>query len=224
MNKTPRSEGPARLDRRTAIRWMLAGGAAALIVRARLLRAGMASDPAHGYGTDPDLLKAHKPGDSWPLTMTVQQRRTAGVLADLILPADGISPSASAVGVVDFIDEWVSAPYPDFVADGRSVADGLAWIEAESVRRFGVGFPDASEAQRTALCDELSLDPPSPALKGPSAFFLLFRNLAATGFYTSPEGVRDLGYVGNVPLARFDGPPPELIKKLGLEDEARSLG
>jgi len=31
--------------------------------------------------------------------------------------------------------------------------------------------------------------------------------------------MKDLGYVGNVPLARFEGPPPELVRKLGLEDE-----
>jgi hypothetical protein len=31
--------------------------------------------------------------------------------------------------------------------------------------------------------------------------------------------MRDLGYVGNVALARFDGPPPEVLRKVGLEGE-----
>jgi len=33
--------------------------------------------------------------------------------------------------------------------------------------------------------------------------------------------MRDLGYVGNVPLAHFDGPPAELVAKLGLAAEVR---
>jgi hypothetical protein len=29
--------------------------------------------------------------------------------------------------------------------------------------------------------------------------------------------MKDIGYVGNVPLASFDGPPTEVLRKLGLE-------
>jgi hypothetical protein len=29
--------------------------------------------------------------------------------------------------------------------------------------------------------------------------------------------MKDLGYVGNVPLASFDGPPVEVLRRLGLE-------
>ena len=31
--------------------------------------------------------------------------------------------------------------------------------------------------------------------------------------------MRDLGYVGNIPLPSFDGPPPEVLERLGLEGE-----
>ena len=47
-------------------------------------------------------------------------------------------------------------------------------------------------------------------------FFARFRDLTATGFYTSPVGMKDIGYVGNTPLAQFEGPPPEVLRKLGL--------
>jgi hypothetical protein len=33
--------------------------------------------------------------------------------------------------------------------------------------------------------------------------------------------MRDIGYVGNMPLAKFEGPPAELIQKLGLADEVK---
>src|SRR5205814_8086851 len=46
--------------------------------------------------------------------------------------------------------------------------------------------------------------------------FALYRDLTAGGFHSTPVGRKDLGYIGNVPLARFDGPPPELLKKLNL--------
>ena len=52
------------------------------------------------------------------------------------------------------------------------------------------------------------------------------RNLVAAGFFTTPAGMKDLGYVGNVPLARFEGPPPELVRKVGrcVSGWARSDG
>ena len=43
-----------------------------------------------------------------------------------------------------------------------------------------------------------------------------FRDLTAGGFYTTPAGTKDLRYVGNVALERFDGPPPEVLAMVGL--------
>jgi hypothetical protein len=31
------------------------------------------------------------------------------------------------------------------------------------------------------------------------------------GFYTTPEGWRDIQYAGDVPLVTFEGPPPEVL-------------
>ena len=139
-----------------------------------------------------------------------------------MIPADDHSPSASAVGVTDFIDEFVSAPYPDYVRDGKKIVDGLAWLDGESTKRFGAVFAEATEAQRISLCEAISYDEPAdPALKPASEFFKRFRNLVASGFYTTPVGMKDIGYVGNVPLAQFDGPPADLVAKLGLTDEVK---
>ena len=206
-----------RIDRRTAIKWMLAASAT-LAIDPRFGRAQTAADPSgKGYGTDPDLLKHYQAGDLWPLTLTESQRRTAAALADVIIPADDRSPAASAVGVVDFIDEWISAPYPDQQEDRPVVLAGLAWIDAEATKRFAKGFVELTDAQKSAICDDICYAAKAkPEFKTPAHFFATFRNLTSGGFYSSPEGRKDLRYIGNVPLAQFDGPPPEVLKKAGL--------
>jgi hypothetical protein len=215
------SHDPVRLDRREAIKWMLAASASVALLERRGLSteesAAAGANPASGYGTDPDLLKEYKPGDVWPLTFTAAQRRTAAALCDLIIPADDQSPAASSLGVPDFIDEWISAPYPGHEKDRATVVDGLAWLEAEAQRRFGRNFTDLVPVQTFAICDDICHVPDAkPGLKKAAEFFKKFRELTAGGFYTTKEGTKDIGYVGNVPLTAFDGPPPEVLKKLGL--------
>ena len=220
-------ELPPRIDRRLAIKWMLAAGAGALLADGLSLGGAGAPSPGpagapQGYGVDPDLVKARKAGEYWPLTFTDAERRVAAALCDVIIPAEGDCPSASALGVQDFIDEWISSPYPMTAADRQPVVEGLAWVEAESARRFGRGFAAALDAQRLALCEDICREAPEGSELAPaSRFFRRFRDLASAGFYTTPAGMRDLGYVGNVPLARFDGPPAGLVAKLGLGDEVK---
>lgn len=203
------------MDRRTTLKWMFA--AAASLPLGHLVPAA-AKGKAQPYGSDPRLLDVYHPGELWPLTFSAHERQCATLLCDIIIPADATSPSASAVGVVDFIDEWISAPYPEQQRDRPVILDGLAWIEAESQRRFSTGFTSAIRRQQTAICDDIcDREAAKPELKDAAKFFARFRDLTSGGFYTTPEGMKDLGYIGNVPLATFDGPPPELIKKLGLD-------
>lgn len=219
------SPEPHRIDRRVAIKWMLTASAGAMLTRLPSLGATPVSAPPSGglgYGTDPNLMKEYKPGDYWPLTFTGAQRRGAALLCDIILPGDAQSPSASSVGVTDFVDEWVSAPYPDNVRDGKVIMAGLSWLDAESTKRFGTAFADASDAQRLALCEDMSMKAPEGSeMADARKFFALFRNLVASGYFTTPEGMKAIGYVGNVPLARFEGPPADLVAKFGLTDEVK---
>ena len=201
-----------RIDRRTAVKWVLAAAAAMQLPKPTFADSMVKS----GYGKDPDLLKIYKADSLWPLTLSKSQRATATVLSDVIVPADDQSPAASSVGVVDFIDEWISAPYPDSVRDKPVILEGLAWIDAESQRRFKKDFAKLSETQRAAICDDISAANPKPELAKAAAFFNRYRSLTVGGFYTTPVGMKDLGYVGNVALTSFDGPPPEVLKKLGL--------
>jgi hypothetical protein len=186
------SKLPARMDRRLAIKWMLAAGAGAMIADPFSFGASDSAAPAtapggKGYGTDPDLMKVYKPGDYWPLTFTDAERREAAALCDVIIPADAQSPSASAVGVADFVDEWVSAPYPNNVSDRKMIMEGLAWLSAESTKRFGASFAGATDAQRLALCEEISVSAPENSqAEGPSRFFRRFRNLTSPALRVPP--------------------------------------
>jgi hypothetical protein len=205
------------MDRRAAIKWMLTAAASLAVLNREGRAAGAATPSGHGYGTDPDLLKDYKPGDVWPLTLTEAQRRTAAALCDVIIPADAKSPSASAVHVQDFIDEWISAPYPEQQRDRTTVLEGLAWIEAEAQKRFQASFADLVRKQQTTICDDICHVPKAKAeFKQAAHFFRKYRDLTAGGFYTTPEGMKDIGYIGNTPLATFEGPPPEVLQKLGL--------
>ena len=210
------------MDRRTSIKWVLAASASWPLLQAR---GAVAAAPARanstaavkGYGTDPDLLKTYHPGDVWPLTLTAAQRQLAAMLADLIIPADDHSPSATSVGVVDFIDEWVSAPYADCQRDRPIVLAGFTWLDAEAARRFAKRFAALAPTQQVSICDDIcDARRAAPARREAATFFALYRDLTAAGFYSTEAGRKDLGYIGNVPLTHFEGPPPEILKKLGL--------
>ena len=202
------------MDRRTSIKWVLAASAAWPLSAPHAARAD-STPTARGYGTDPNLLTVYHPGELWPLTFTAPQRRLAGILADIIIPADEHSPSASSVGVVEFIDEWVSAPYPASQRDRPIVLGGFTWLNDEAARRVGKGFSDLAATEQHGICDDICYESSSKC-RDAARFFALYRDLTAGGFYSTPVGRKDLGYIGNVPLASFDGPPRELLKKLNL--------
>jgi len=218
---------PPRMPRRDAIRWMLAAAAsvsaldrAAFGVRPKIT--GSPEGVEGGYGTDPNLMKVYAPGDCWPLTFTDAQRKTAAAWCDVIIPEDDKSPSASKVGVVDFIDEWISSPYPQQKPDRKIVLDGLDWIEAESRKRFEKDFASLNEEQKHAICDDICHGAKAKKeFKEAAKYFSKFRSLTAGGFYSTPVGMADIGYIGNTPLASFDGPPQEVLDRLGVTQTVR---
>jgi hypothetical protein len=213
------------MDRRTTLKWVLAASA---VGRLGLRPAvGLAGPPAtspaaaaassQGYGTDPDLVTSYERGHFWPLTLTPAQRTLATVLCDLIIPADQHSPAASSVGVVDFVDEWISAPYPEYQQDRKVVLDGFAWLDAESQRRARQIFAQLPPATQHAICDEIcDIARAKPDRREAAKFFARYRNLTAGGFYCTPAGRQDVGYIGNVALKSFEAPPRALLEKLKL--------
>lgn len=204
------------LSRRDAIKWIMAASASMMLSLEG--ETSTVAVYAAGYGLDPDLNRAYRPGDYWPLTFTPAQRRTAKALCDVIIPADAVSPSASAVGVPDFIDEWISAPYPVQQADRKTILEGVTWLDTEAQRRFAKDFASLGEADQRRIADDICyVAEAKPGFEKGARFFKKFRDLTGGGYYTLPDGMRDIGYVGNVPSPTFEGPPASLIRKLGLQ-------
>ena len=166
--------------------------------------------------------KDYKPGDVWPLTFNEQQKKAATALADTIIPEDKLGPAASDVGVVEMVDEWISSPYPQTQGDKPVIVEGLAWIDAESQKRFQKTFADLSDEQRENICDDICYSKTAkPEFKKAAQFFSKFRNLCAGAYYATPQGWKAIGYVGNVQLPAFNGPPKEVLAKLGVEQTVK---
>src|SRR3954464_10581864 len=201
----------SRVDRREALKWIAAAVEAFPALDWKALGA---TENITRTLTDPDLLN---PGVLWNRNLTAAELKTVTSLCDLIIPADDQSPSAGAVKVQDFIDEWVSAPYPIQQADQKLIRQGLAWLDDQSKKRFGKSFADLSDTEKSAICDEICFVPKAKSkLKNAALFCARFRDLTATGFYTTKEGMKDLKYIGNIALPTFNGPPPAVLKHLGL--------
>jgi len=165
--------------------------------------------PAPGYGRDPDLANPQVP---WPLTLAAAQRKTVDVLGDLILPKDAASPGAGALGVGAFIDEWISAPYPQQRADRAKVVGGLLWLDAQSHALHNRAFVGIGPQQQATLLDALSVPVPIAKMVAPVAFMDTLRRLFVLGFYSLPEGKADMGYIGDQPTAgAYPGPTSEAL-------------
>lgn len=210
------------LSRREAMRWLTGTAAAGSVAPASGAPGETEPAPPALPGRhpvhDPDFTKSAV--FPWEKQFTPEELRTTGALADLILPKDELGPAASEVGVPGFIDEWCSAPYEENREAGEVVRGGLAWLNTESFRRFGRPFDEIETPERKVMadliCDEATA---APDLLTGARFFKRFRQLCLGGYYTHPATWKQLGYVGNVPVAGpYPGPPRELIERLGLQD------
>ena len=169
---------------------------------------------AAGTPTDPDLVS---PVVWWDLQLTEDELATLASLCDVIIPEDDRSPGAASLGAHDFIDEWVSAPYDGNRNDLVLVRGGLVWLDVESAERFGGRFTDLALEQKHAICDDICwVEDAAPEYRVAARFFDRVRDLTSTAFWTTAEGMADLGFVGNRPMPTFDGPPPEVLERLGL--------
>lgn len=221
------------VDRRTTLKWLASALVTAGAARAQAPGAGADAGtgfsllgtpgPAggQGYGQYPDLLN---PAVPWERTMTPPQLRVAAALCDMIIPEDEISPAATAVGVHEFIDEWVSAPYPDQQRDREMIFHGLEWLERTASESFAAGFADISDNERAGILDRIAFaDRVEPGLDETAAFFHQYRNLTLSAFFSTEVGRADIGYIGNVPIVgEYPGPTPEALAH--LEAALTSLG
>ena len=148
-----------------------------------------------------------------PKFFTPAEFRTAGILADMIIPRDERSGSATDAGVPEFMD-FMMIDRPN---GQKWMRPGLAWIDAQSNTRFGKPFADAAQSQREAILNDIAWPARAPASMADGVgFFNRFRDLTSSGFWSSQIGVKDLKYQGNVFAPDWNGCPPAALNKLGV--------
>lgn len=147
------------------------------------------------------------------------EMKTITVLADIIIPKDDVSGSASEAKVPEFI-EFIVKDMPHHQVPMRG---GLKWLDLQCMKRFDKPFVDCTAAQQIELVDDIAFpEQAKPGMAQGVAFFNRMRDLTACGFYSSQIGIKDLGYAGNSPT-RWDGVPQEVLEQYGLKYDEKTL-
>jgi hypothetical protein len=144
---------------------------------------------------------------------------TIALLADIIIPKDETSGSATDAGVPDFI-EFIAKDMPHYQTPLRG---GLKWLDIQCMKRYNTDFATASSQQQIAIIDEIAFpEKAKPEMLQGVAFFNTMRDLTACGFFTSKIGIADLGYAGNKPN-QWDGVPADVLAQYGVRYDERTL-
>jgi gluconate 2-dehydrogenase gamma chain len=151
-----------------------------------------------------------------PKFFTPDEFRLVNTLADIIIPKDERSGSATDAGVPEFMDfMMIDQPLRQVAMRG-----GLAWLDRECQVRFDRMFLDCTDSERHAVLDDIAWPAKAkPEFAHGVAFFTSFRDLTAAGFWTTRMGIDDLQYMGNRSVARWNGCPDAALKKLGVSYE-----
>ena len=148
-----------------------------------------------------------------PKNFTAHEWETVRLLVDLIIPKDERSGSATEAGVPEFMD-FMLGDDPDLQTPIRG---GLAWLDRTCDDRFGKTFVACTDAERAGVLDDIAWPKKAkPEHSAGVAFFNSFRDLTASGFFSSKVGVADLRYIGNTFVTEWKGCPPEALAKLGV--------
>jgi hypothetical protein len=145
---------------------------------------------------------------------TEHEMATITVLANIIIPKDAKSGSASDAKVPEFI-EFIVKDIPDHQLPMRG---GLKWLDLQCLNRFSKTFVASSSAQQIEMVDQIAYPAKAkPEMQQGVAFFNRMRDLTATGFFTTEMGVKDLGFAGNSPN-KWVGVPADVLKQYGMEN------
>jgi hypothetical protein len=148
-----------------------------------------------------------------------EEMATITILADIIIPRDELSGSASEAKVPDFI-EFIVKDKPEHQIPMRG---GLRWLDLKSLKQFDKPFSNLTTPQQLEIVDLIAYPlKAKPEDKQGSAFFSLMRNLTISGFYTTPMGVQDIGYLGNKPN-QWNGVPDDVLKQYGMSYTEKEL-
>jgi len=154
-----------------------------------------------------------------PNFFTEHEMATITLLADIIIPKDKVSGSATDAKVPEFI-EFIVKDMPDHQVPMRG---GLKWLDLHSYKKHTKAFTECSSKEQIGIVDEIAYpEKAAPALAQGVSFFNKIRDLVTTGFYTAEIGVKDLGYMGNVPNM-WAGVPDEVLKQHGFAYTEKEL-
>ncbi|OQY93630.1 MAG: transcriptional initiation protein Tat [Sphingobacteriales bacterium UTBCD1] len=176
--------------------------------------------PTFNLDRYPEELKREKKLLAEEKFFTPEEMATIAVLADIIIPKDEISGSASDAKVPDFI-EFIVKDMPEHQVPLRG---GLSWLDIECLKRYEKPFRECSHEQQIEMVDDIAYPERKlkPGMSQGVKFFNKIRDLVATGFYTSEIGVKDLGYMGNRPN-QWNGVPDDVLKQYGLAYSDKEL-
>lgn len=146
---------------------------------------------------------------------TKHEMATITILADLIIPKDAHSGSASDAKVPDFI-EFIVKDIPEHQVPMRG---GLRWLDVQCLNRYNNHtFADCTPQQQIEMITEIAYPlKAKPEMAQGVKFFNRMRDLTASGFFTSKIGLKDIGFAGNAPN-RWTGVPEDVLKQYGMED------
>jgi hypothetical protein len=185
--------------------------------------AGLALTTARAEAAHEHVTKAKGEAGAYePSFFDAHEWATVRVLADMVLPGDERSGSATDAHVPEFVDAIAT----DALAEPREREDlqtrlrgGLRWLDRECRARSARDFVSCAEGERKAVLDAIAWpEHVAPGLEPGAAFFALFRDLVATGFWTSKMGFEDLRYLGNTFVAEWTGCPAEVVARIGTTE------
>jgi gluconate 2-dehydrogenase gamma chain len=218
------------MDRRKSIKALLVGSVSAgVLVEACTTEdkkvpsehAATASDvtPAGSINRMKEEVEHEKTVESEKAFFTADEMATITILGDIIIPKDETSGSASDAKVPAFI-EYIVKDMPEHQIPLRG---GLRWLDMQCLTRYGKAFKDANHQQQMEIVDEIAWPGKAkPEMSQGVAFFSLMRNLVASGFYTTEIGVKDIGYMGNVPN-QWNGVPADVLQQYGVAYSEKEL-
>lgn len=207
------SDAQNDLSRRDALAIMaIVPLAASLGTTPDVIEGAMAAAEQAQQQQSPTAGQQPPPGAYKPKFFNVHEWRTVRVLADLIIPRDARSGSATDAGVPEFMDFMMI----DRANMQLQMRGGLRWLDNRSNTRFAKRFLALTVTQRKSILDEIAYpERAAPDLSHGVAFFNFFRDLTAAGFFSSRIGVKDIGYIGNE-WRQWDGCPPAAMERLGV--------
>jgi len=200
------------MKRRTVLKMMAAAPAAAAMTWTPAEAA-----QAHEHAQAARKTAAQTKTPYKPKFFTAHEWATVRMLVDIIIPKDERSGSATDAGVPEFMDFIVNDQPPRQTA----MRGGLRWLDTECTKRFDKNFVDCTDPQRTEVLDDIAWPAKArPEISNGVAFFNSFRDLTATGFWTTKMGMADLQYIGNTFVPIWKGCPDEALAKLGVKRQA----